>query len=148
MSGPEAVPSPPSSSEVSKQSRAITLLFLMAFVAYEKGETYLDTVSAAGYSHIRRGICLRTLDNFALLYKMFANGRFNHFGPGSSVGIASDYGLNGPGIESRWSEILRTCPVRPWGPPCLLYNGYRVFLGGRNRPGPDADSSPPSSSEV
>jgi hypothetical protein len=23
-------------------------------------------------------------------------------GPGSSVGIATGYGLNGPGIESRW----------------------------------------------
>ena len=23
-------------------------------------------------------------------------------GPGSSVGIATDYGVNGPGLESRW----------------------------------------------
>jgi hypothetical protein len=41
-------------------------------------------------------------------------------------------------------EILRTCPDRPWGPPSLLYNGYRVFLGGKERPGRDADPSPPS----
>jgi hypothetical protein len=34
-------------------------------------------------------------------------------GPGSSVGIATDYGLDGPGIESRWDEIFRTCPDRP-----------------------------------
>jgi hypothetical protein len=27
-------------------------------------------------------------------------------------------------------EIFRTCPDRPWGPPSLLYNGYRVFPGG------------------
>ena len=26
-------------------------------------------------------------------------------------------------------EIFRTRPDRPWGPPSLLYNGYRVFLG-------------------
>ena len=26
-------------------------------------------------------------------------------------------------------EIFRTCPDRPWGPPSLLYNGYRVFPG-------------------
>jgi hypothetical protein len=26
---------------------------------------------------------------------------------GSSVGIATDYGLDGPGIESRWGEIFR-----------------------------------------
>ena len=30
-----------------------------------------------------------------------------NYGPGSSVGIATDYGLDGPGIESRWSEIFR-----------------------------------------
>ena len=27
--------------------------------------------------------------------------------PGSSVGIGTDYGLDGPGIESRWGEIFR-----------------------------------------
>ena len=32
-------------------------------------------------------------------------------GPGSSVGIATDYGLDGPGIESRWGEIFH--PSRP-----------------------------------
>jgi hypothetical protein len=26
-------------------------------------------------------------------------------------------------------EIFCTCPHRPWGPPSLLYNGYRVFPG-------------------
>jgi hypothetical protein len=45
------------------------------------------------------------------------------------VGIAAGYGLDGPGIDSRWGEIFRTCPDRPWGPPSLLYNGYRVFPG-------------------
>jgi len=42
-------------------------------------------------------------------------------------------------------EIFRTCPDRPWGPPSLLCNGYRVFPGGKERPGRDADPSPPSS---
>ena len=73
-----------------------------------------------------------------------------HFkcGPGSSVGIVTDYRLGGPGIESRWGEIFRTCPDRPWGPPSLLYNGYRVFPGGKLRPGRAADHSPPSSAAV
>ena len=31
--------------------------------------------------------------------------------PGSSVGIATDYGLDGPGIESLWGEIF--LPSRP-----------------------------------
>ena len=30
-----------------------------------------------------------------------------------------------------WGEIFRTRPDRPWGPPSLLYNGYRVFPGGK-----------------
>ena len=69
-------------------------------------------------------------------------------GPVSSVGIATDYGLEGPGIESRWGEIFRTCPDRSWGPPNLLYNGYRFFPGGKVRPGLAADHSPPSSAGV
>ena len=60
-------------------------------------------------------------------------------GPGSVVGIATGYGLDGPGFESRWGEIFRTCPDSPWGPPSLLYNGYRVFPGSKERPGRDAD---------
>jgi hypothetical protein len=39
-------------------------------------------------------------------------------------------------------EIFCTCPDQPWGPPILLCNGYRVFPGGRKRPGRDADPSP------
>jgi len=39
-------------------------------------------------------------------------------------------------------EIFRTCPDRPWGPPSLLYNGYWVFPGVKERPGCDADHSP------
>ena len=115
----------------------------------------------------------------------------NFRGPGSSMGIVIGYGLNGPGIESRWGarfsapvqtgpgihpatytmgtgsfpgvkrpgrgddhspqliatrstgwtvrgwnpgregEILRTRPDRPWGQPSHLYDGYRVFPGGK-----------------
>jgi len=45
-------------------------------------------------------------------------------------------------------EIFRTCPNRPWGPPSFLYNAYRVFPGGKEQPGRDADPSPPSSAGV
>jgi hypothetical protein len=45
-------------------------------------------------------------------------------------------------------EIFRTCPDRPWCPPSLLYNGYRVFSGGKERSGRDADPSPPSKAVV
>jgi hypothetical protein len=72
-------------------------------------------------------------------------------GPGGSVGIVTGYGLDGTGIEKKipsGGEIFRTHSERPWGPPSLLYNGYRVFPGGRKRPGRDADPSPHSSAEV
>jgi hypothetical protein len=64
-------------------------------------------------------------------------------GPGSPVGIATGYGLDGSGIESRWGcEIFRTCSDRACGPSSLLYNGHRVFPGDRKRPGCDADPYP------
>ena len=46
------------------------------------------------------------------------------------------------------AKFSRTCPDRPWGPLSLLYNGSRVFPGGKERPGRDADPSPPSSAVV
>ena len=45
-------------------------------------------------------------------------------------------------------EIFRTCPYRPWGPLTFLYSWYRVFPGGKERSGHDADPSPPSSAVV
>ena len=51
-------------------------------------------------------------------------------GPGSSVGIATGYGLDGLRVESRWGgEIFRTCPDRPWGPPSLCTMGTGSFPG-------------------
>jgi hypothetical protein len=41
------------------------------------------------------------------------------------------------------------CPDRLWGPPSLLYIGYRgPFPGGKARPGRDVDHSPLISDEV
>jgi hypothetical protein len=66
----------------------------------------------------------------------------------SSAGIATRYGLEGPGIESRWSEIFRTYPDRLRGPPSILYNGYRVFPGGKGGRGVMLTTHPPSSADV
>jgi hypothetical protein len=52
-------------------------------------------------------------------------------GRDSSVGIATRYGLGGPGIESRWDDIFRNRPHRSWGQPSLLYNEYRVLPLGK-----------------
>jgi hypothetical protein len=68
-------------------------------------------------------------------------------GQGSSVGIATDYGLDGPGSNSGGDEVSAR-PDWPWDPPSFLYNGYRVFPGGKVRPGRAADHSPPSSVAV
>jgi hypothetical protein len=61
----------------------------------------------------------------------------------TSIRLATGWTVRGwnPG----GGEIFRTCPDRPWGPPSLLYNGYRVFPGGKERSGNDAEPSPPSS---
>jgi len=45
-------------------------------------------------------------------------------------------------MESRLGEIFFTCPDGPWSPPSLLYNGYRVFPGGKEQLGLDADPLP------
>ena len=51
-------------------------------------------------------------------------------GRDSAVGITTSYGLDGPGIESRWGdEIFCIRTDRPWPPPSLLYDGHRVFPG-------------------
>jgi hypothetical protein len=50
-------------------------------------------------------------------------------GRDSSVDIETGYGLDGPGSNPGGSEIFCTSPDRPWGPPNLMYTGYRVFPG-------------------
>jgi hypothetical protein len=67
---------------------------------------------------------------------IFVQNACSYYGPGSSIGIATGYGLDGPGSNpSGGGEIFHTCRDRPWGPPSLLYNGYRVFSGGKERLG-------------
>jgi hypothetical protein len=65
-------------------------------------------------------------------------------GPGSSVGMSWTVRGSNPG----GCEIFRTRSDRPWGPPSLLYNGYRVFPEGKERPERDAEPSPPYSAVV
>ena len=49
-------------------------------------------------------------------------------GPGSSGGIATDYGLDGPGSNPGGTRFSAGSD-RPWGPPSLLYNEYGAFPG-------------------
>jgi hypothetical protein len=57
--------------------------------------------------------------------------RYHIWSRDSVINIATRYGLEGPGIESRWAETFRTYPDRLRDPPTLLYKGYRVFPGGK-----------------
>jgi hypothetical protein len=66
----------------------------------------------------------------------------------SSVGIATGYGLDDTGIESRGGETFCNRPDRSWGPHCLLYNGYQVTFPGLKRPGCGVDHPPPSCAGV
>jgi hypothetical protein len=67
-------------------------------------------------------------------------------GRDSSVGIATAYGLDGPGIESRWgARFFAPVQTGPGAHPASCTIGYRVFHGGKERPERDADPSSPSS---
>jgi hypothetical protein len=55
----------------------------------------------------------------------------NTEGHDSSVDIATHYGLDAPGSYPGGIEIFCTRPDRPFGRPSLLYNGFRVFPGGK-----------------
>jgi hypothetical protein len=62
--------------------------------------------------------------------------------PGSTVGIATRYGLECPRVESR------LCPDRPSCPYSVLYIRYRISLQGVKLAGPDFDRPPTSRTEV
>jgi len=69
-------------------------------------------------------------------------------GPGSSVGITTDYGLESPGIETRWRARFST-PFQTGSVahPASCTMGTGSFRG-KERPGYEADPSLPSSAVV
>jgi hypothetical protein len=67
-----------------------------------------------------------------------------NYGPGSSAGIATDYGLDGLGIESRWGRDFSHSSRPALGAhPASCTMGTESFLGVK-RPGRGADHPPPS----
>ena len=103
-----------------------------------------------------------TYENIIWLMLVILKATYTHsdyviLGQDGSVGIAPRYGLDGPGIESRWEakfsarvptspgthpafytmgngSFLCTLPDRSWDPPNLLYNWYWVFPLHASRP--------------
>jgi hypothetical protein len=69
----------------------------------------------------------------------------------SSVGMATHYGLDGPGIESRWGRDFLHLP-RPALWPTQSPLQWVLFIspegGGVKRPGRGIEHNPPSSAEV
>jgi hypothetical protein len=69
-------------------------------------------------------------------------------GPASSVGIATHYGLDSPGIESRWGRYFSHTFRPAFGAhPASCTMGTGCFPGVK-RPGRGADHPPPRSAEV
>jgi hypothetical protein len=69
-------------------------------------------------------------------------------GRDSSVDIATGYGLDGPGIESRWgARFFAHVQTGPGAHPASYTMGTGSFPGVK-QPGRGADHPPPSSAEV
>jgi hypothetical protein len=81
-------------------------------------------------------------------YEIFSNVQSCMVGRDRSVGIATRYGLDDPGIESRWGrEFLK--PSRPaLGPHPASYTMDTGSFPGVKWPGRGVDHPPPYSAEV
>ena len=64
-------------------------------------------------------------------------------GPGSSVGIATDYGLDVPGSNPGGDEIFPPVQTGSGAHPASCNMGTGSFPGGKVWPGRAADHSPP-----
>ena len=65
-------------------------------------------------------ICSHRQAGYKILNKIITKIQYNNSGPGSSVGIATGYGLDGPGMESRWGRdfpLLSRPALGPTQPP-------------------------------
>jgi hypothetical protein len=78
---------------------------------------------------------------------IFANGTAVS-GPGSVFGITTGYGVDGPGIESRWGRDFPHLSRRALGPTQPPVQWLPGLSRAKERPGRDADPLPTSSAVV
>ena len=69
-------------------------------------------------------------------------------GPGSSVGIATDYGLDGPRSNPGWGRDFPLVQTSPGAHPASCKMGTGSFQRVKYGPGRAADHSAPSSAAV
>ena len=67
---------------------------------------------------------------------------------GSIVGIVTSYGMEGPGIESRWGRDFPHLSRPPLGPTQPPVQWVPALSRSKERPGREADPSSPSSAVV
>jgi hypothetical protein len=111
--------------------KAQEMLFRWKLHLYSLDTAVMSDVVKPAMLHVSvRGIqsmlfCLHALAHSSLRGIVTVNS-----GPGSSVGIATDYGRDGPGIESRWGARF-TAPVQtsPEAHAASCTMGTRSFLG-------------------
>jgi hypothetical protein len=79
---------------------------------------------------------MRSLFNFSYMFRC---------GPGSVVGIATGYELDGPGIQSWWGRYFPHLSRPALGSTQSPVQWVPGLSQGKERPGNDADPSPLSS---
>jgi len=72
----------------------------------------------------------------------------SHCGLGSVVSIVTGYGLDGPGIRSRWGQAFPQLSRSALGPTQSPVQWVLGLRGGEEQPGHDADPSPRFSAMV
>jgi hypothetical protein len=83
-----------------------------------------------------------------VVFMKFCQLNYDSVGRENSVGIATDYGLDGPVIESRWgARFFAHVQTGPGAHPASCTMGTVSFRGVK-RPGRGFDHPPPPSAEV